>query len=75
MKPGKSTLELIETKALLWYGHLRRLDSERLPKMMWEYHPEERGYRGRPKRKWEEDIRSMLAASDLEDDAWEDRKK
>jgi len=31
MKPDKSTLESIETTSLLWYGHLRRLDEERLP--------------------------------------------
>jgi len=51
MKPDKSTLESIETKALLWYGHVRRLGEERLPKKVWQYIPEERGYRGRPRKK------------------------
>lgn len=42
--------EDIEAKQLIWYGHLQRMDEQRLPKKVFEWIPAQRRKRGRPKK-------------------------
>jgi IS5 family transposase len=45
--------DIIERKGLQWYGHVRRVQEERLPKLIMEWIPGERRKRGHPrKRGW-----------------------
>ena len=46
----------IEQKQLLWYGYLKRMQKERLPRKCLEARTEGRRSRGRPRRTWLEGI-------------------
>ena len=41
-------IDIIERKRLQWYGHVKRMQDERLPKLIMELIPGERRKRGRP---------------------------
>jgi hypothetical protein len=47
-KPG--IIDIIERKMLQWYGHVKRMQEERLTKLIMEWIPEERRKRGRPRK-------------------------
>ena len=49
-------IDIIEEKRLQWYGHIKRMPEERIPKLIMECIPRERRKRGRPKTKsgWKE---------------------
>jgi hypothetical protein len=40
MEVGKNTLELIEEKRLRWFGHVKRMPGNRLPRKILEWEPE-----------------------------------
>jgi hypothetical protein len=48
MKVTRSLLDDIKTKQLRWYGHVQRLEEERLPKGVMKWRPPGRRKRGRP---------------------------
>jgi len=48
-KPG--IIDIIEKKRLQWYGHVKRIREDRLPKLIMKWIPLERMKRGRPKKK------------------------
>jgi hypothetical protein len=47
-KPG--IIDIIEKKRLQWYGHVKRMPGERIPKLIMEWIPQERRKRGRPRK-------------------------
>jgi hypothetical protein len=54
-KPG--IIDIIERKMLQWYGHVKRMQEERLPKLIMEWIPGERRKRERPRKKtWMEGV-------------------
>jgi hypothetical protein len=46
----KGKLDIIEKKRLKWYSHVKRMQEERIQKLIMEWIPEERRKRGRPKK-------------------------
>jgi hypothetical protein len=52
----RGTPDIIEKERLQWYGHVKRMPEDRIPKLITEWIPLERRKRGRPreKRGWEE---------------------
>jgi IS5 family transposase len=42
-------IDITEKKRLQWYGHVKRMQEERLPKLIMEWIQRERRKRGRPK--------------------------
>lgn len=64
----------IETKQLTWYGHVQRMNNERLPKKVMEWIPAYRRKRGRPKKTWKEGVVKAMSLRDLRQDQWNDRK-
>jgi len=46
--------DIIERKRLQWYGHVKRIPEERIPKLIMEWIPLERRKRGRPRKTWME---------------------
>jgi len=44
--------DIIERTRLQWYGHVKRMQDERLPKLIMEWIPGERSKRGRPRKMW-----------------------
>jgi len=52
VKEKPDIIDIIERKRLQWYGHVKRMQEERLPKLIMEWIPGERRKRGRPRRTW-----------------------
>jgi hypothetical protein len=67
--------DIIEKKRLQWYGHVKRMSEERIPKLIMEWIPEERRKRGRPRKMWMEGVQAAMTARSLEPDHWINRKE
>jgi hypothetical protein len=50
----KGKPDVIEKKRLQWYGHVKRMPEERIPKLIMEWIPQERRKSGRPRKTWME---------------------
>jgi hypothetical protein len=51
VKEKPDIIDIIEKKRLQWYGHVKRMPEERIPKLVMKLIPLERRKRGRPTRK------------------------
>ena len=56
----KTTIDCIEEKQLIWYGHVRRMGQDRLPKKTMRWIPRGQRKKGRPKKTWIEGIRRSM---------------
>jgi hypothetical protein len=70
VKEKLDVIDIIERKGLQWYGHVKRMQEERLPKLIMEWIPGERRKRGRPRKTWKEDVRAAMKTIHLEADPW-----
>jgi ribosomal protein L20 len=75
VKGKPDILDIIEKKRLQWYGHVKRMPEDRIPKLILEWVPEERRKRGRPRKAWIEGINAATRARNLEQDQWRNREK
>jgi hypothetical protein len=57
VKEKPNIIDIIERKRLQWYGHVKRMKKERLPKLIMEWIPGERRKSGRPRKTWMEGVR------------------
>ncbi|KAK7794664.1 hypothetical protein R5R35_003782 [Gryllus longicercus] len=72
MKVQTTLNDTIEMRQLKWYGHMRRLKSDRLPQKVWEWIPNRRRYRGRPRRTWNMAITEAMEKREMEEnDVWD----
>ena len=53
----KDPPSIVRAKKLKYFGHVNRMDNNRYPKILLEEHTEGNRPRGRPEKKWLEDIR------------------
>ena len=53
-------IEIIEGNQLRWYGHVRRMSQERLPRQALEWTPNTRRPIGRPRKRWIDGVREAL---------------
>ena len=60
-------IDYVKYKQLNWYGHIRRMPEERIPRRVWEWCPGRRG-RGRPRNTWMQDIMTGMKAKGLEEE-------
>jgi hypothetical protein len=67
--------DIIEKKRLQWYGHVKRMPEERIPKLIMLWIPEERRKRGRPRITWMEGVQAAMTARNLEQDEWRNREE
>ena len=51
VKGKPDIIDIVEKKRLQWYGHVKRMPEERIPKLIMEWIPLERRKRGRPRKK------------------------
>ena len=65
MNVTMSLLDDIKTKQLQWYGHVQRMEEERLPKEVMKWRPPGRRKQGRPKLTWVEGIRGLMGEKRL----------
>jgi len=68
VKEKPDIIDIIERKRLQWYGHVKRTQEERLPKLIMEWITGERGKRGRPRKTWMESVRATMTTRHLEAD-------
>lgn len=55
-------LTVIERQQLRWYGHVRRMDGQRLPARWFDWQPDGRRPAGRPRKRWKDTIADAIAA-------------
>jgi hypothetical protein len=75
VKEKPDIIEIIERKRLQWYGHVKRMQEERLPKLIMEGTTGERRKRGRPRKTWKDGVRAVMKKRHLELDQWLNRKE
>lgn len=67
--------EYIDKKQLIWFGHVKRMPEDRLPRMVLEWTPTERRKPGRPKKRWEQGIKRAMSDRNIQENLWQDRQK
>jgi hypothetical protein len=65
--------DIIEKKRIQWYGHVKRMPEERIPKLIMEWIPLERRERGRRRKTWMEGVQAAMTTRNLEPDQWRNR--
>ncbi len=75
VKGKQDIMDIIEKKRLQWYGHVKRMPEERIPKLIMEWTPTERRKRGRPRKTWIEGVQAAMATRNLEPDQWRNREE
>jgi hypothetical protein len=75
VKGKPDIIDSIEKKRLQWYGHVKRLAEERIPKLIMEWIPLERRKRGRPRKTWMEGVQAAMTIRNLEPDQWRHREE
>ena len=58
MKVDKNILEVIEERKLRGFRHVKRMGEDRIPIMILEWNAEGRRRRGKPQKKWMDEVRS-----------------
>jgi hypothetical protein len=75
VKGKPDIIDIIERKRLQWYGHVKRMPEERIPKLILEWVPAERQKRGRPRKTWMERVHAAMTARNLEQNQWRNREE
>jgi hypothetical protein len=64
MEVRKNILEEVEEKRLRWFGHVKRMPGNRLPRKILEWEPEGTRRRRRPKERWIDEVRRSMTNMD-----------
>jgi hypothetical protein len=75
LKGKPDNIGIIEKNILQWYGHVKRLPEDRIPKLIFECLPEERRKRGHPRKTWMEGVKAVMTARNLEQNQGRNREK
>ncbi|KDR18473.1 hypothetical protein L798_07477 [Zootermopsis nevadensis] len=75
MRVDRDIIEEIEKRQLIWYGHVQRMEEERLPKMTMKWQPKERRKRGGPRPGWNAGITRIMIVWKLPPEGWENREE
>lgn len=57
----ENVVELVERGQLRWYGHVRRMEEQRVPRKYLEWTPEGRRSVGRPRVRWSDNVGTAMA--------------
>jgi hypothetical protein len=68
VKGKPDIIDVIEKKRLQWYGHVKRMPEERIPKLIIEWIPGEKRKRERARKTWMEEIQAAITTRNLEPD-------
>ena len=74
MKGKLDIMDIIEQKRLQWYGHVKTMPEERIPKLIMDWIPRERRKRGHPRKMWMEEVQAAMTTRNLELDQWRNRE-
>jgi len=75
MRIVRSIIDDVEWKQLAWYGHVQRMDRNRLPKQVTEWIPPGRRKSERSRRTWEMKGRKSISERNLADGQWNSRQE
>lgn len=67
--------EKMETRRLIWYGHVNRMNDQRWPLRLLKWKAEGRRRRGRPEESWFKQVQEDMKSRDLSEEDWVDRKR
>jgi hypothetical protein len=56
IKNADTIVRYVKSRRMAWLGHGMRMDGERIPQRVLEWKPMGRRNRGRPRKRWIEDI-------------------
>ena len=68
VKGKPDIIDIIQQKRLQWYGHVKRMPEERIPKLIMDWILRERRKRGRPRKTWMEGLQAAMTTRNLETD-------
>jgi len=74
VKGKPDIIDIIQKKRLQWYGHVKRMSEERIPKLIMDWIPREGRERGRPRKTWMEGVQGAMTTRNLEPDQWRNRE-
>ena len=57
---GRNILRFIKAQRLRWFGHISRMDENRMPKIVFKEKLHSRRKKGRPRIRWEDEVRDDL---------------
>jgi hypothetical protein len=75
VKEKPEIIDITERKRLQWYGHVKRMQEDRLPILIMEWIPGKRRKRGRQRKMWMEGVRAAMKTRHLEADQRLNRKE
>ena len=60
MSKGENIVKWIKGQRISWLGHLRRMEEDKMPKKIFTQELEGRRRRGRPRKRWKEEVERGL---------------
>jgi len=60
MSKGENILKCIKEQRISWLGHLERMEEDRMPKKIFTQELEGTKRRGRPRKRWKEEVERDL---------------
>ena len=65
VKGKRNIVDIIEEKGLHWYGHVKWMAEERIPKLIMNWIPRERRKRGHPRKTSLEGVEAAMTTRNL----------
>jgi hypothetical protein len=75
VKGKHDIIDIIEQKRLQWYGHVKRMPEERIPKLIVDWIPRERRKRGLPRKTWMEGVQAAMTTGNLGSEQWRNKEE
>ena len=69
-KGKPDTTDIMEQIRLHWYGHVKRVAEERIPKLIVDWIPRERRKSGRARETWMEGVQAAMTTGNLGSEQW-----
>jgi len=66
MSKGENVVKWINGQKISWLGHLERMEEDRMPKKIFTQELEGTRRRGRPKKRWKEEIKKISSSAGSE---------
>jgi len=75
VKGKPDIIDIIQQKRLQWYGHVKRMPEERIPKLIMDWIPRERRRKGHPSKTWTEGVQAAMTTRNLGSEQWKNREE
>jgi len=75
VKGKPDVIDIIKRKRVQWYGHVKKMPEERIPKLIMEWVQRDRRKRRRSRKTWMEGVQATMTIRNLEPDQWRNREE